>query len=138
MRKRADTDIAHLLELPNLGRARVLGADVILVARCSRAKEHRRIMIVCAMSVAEERVAHETHGRSAKSRTLPKGRKGQRYLTRQEGAKRRAHSVLGKGIEGLVAEVDSPLLGRAGLSKVVAVEDNVVPSVSIKVVNGSL
>lgn len=72
MRKRegAETDVAHLLKLPHLGGTRILGAHVVLIARCSRTEEHWCIMIVGAVSVAEEGMAHEAHGGSAKSRTL--------------------------------------------------------------------
>jgi hypothetical protein len=102
--------VAHLLQLPHLGRGRVGRSLVLDVARRAGAEEQRGEVVIGGLSLAVERVAHQPDDRPAQ---LGPG-------------------VVGDRVDDLVPERDCPLFGRDSLGEVVAVEDCVGPPVAVQ------
>lgn len=131
------THVAHLLEFPHLGGRFVDRSFVLHSSSCSGAEENGSEMIVGSMGIPVQRMAHKTKRGSSEGRSLRTTKRADQREN-DSGKGNRTHRVHCEGITRLVAKVDSPLLGRRGLSEVVPVKHDIGPLVAVEVVHSAL
>lgn len=129
---------SHRYALPDLSWRGVRFAFVFSISRRTRSEQHRCEMIVSAMSIAIQRVAHQTHCRSPESRSLASTEGNQ---LREKASMHRVHAayrVQCESIKRFVAEFNCPWLRWHFLRKVILVQDDVGPFVAVQIVDRTL